>query len=86
MRFAYPLYLIICFALLHAKLFAVKDDSLKINNPAKHYFKTVIYADYYSANKQNLDLNNFYSSKLKSYQISQFALGFNTPLVTKDFL
>jgi hypothetical protein len=85
MRFAYPLYLVFCFAWLNAKLFAVKDDSLKINNPAKHYFKTVIYADYYSANKQNLDLNNFYSSKLKSYQISQLALGFNTPLVTKDF-
>jgi hypothetical protein len=81
----YALYVFIGFVLFNTKLLAFEHDSLKKEKPAKHYFKTVIYADYYSTGKRDLNSENFISSKLKSYQLSQFSLGFNTPLITKDF-
>ena len=85
MRKGYILYVIIGFVLINTKLLAFKNDSLKTIKPAKHYFKTIIYSDYYTTSKRDLNSENFVSNKLKSYQVSQFTLGFNTPLITKDY-
>lgn len=79
------LYLILSFVLIGAKLLAFQRDSLKTTKPAKHYFKTTIYTDYYSTGKRDLNDLTFESKKLKSYQISQFVIGINAPLFTKDF-
>ncbi|MBC7695803.1 MAG: hypothetical protein H7141_10190 [Burkholderiales bacterium] len=79
------LYLLMGFVFFNAKLLAFKDDSLKLLKPAKHYFKTTVYIDYYSTGQRELSGKNFVSQKLKTYQVRQSVLGFNTPLFTKDF-
>ncbi len=68
-----------------SKLLAFNHDSLKVVKPAKHYFKTTIYTDYYSRGKRELNDVTFQSIKLKSYQVNQFVIGVNAPLFTKDF-
>ncbi len=85
MRWTNCIYLVIGFVCLNTKLLAFKNDSLKTIKPAKHYFKTVIYTDFYGTGKRDLNQKNFVSGKLKSYQVNQFVLGFNAPLFTKDF-
>ena len=64
------LYVFLGFVLINTKLLAFKNDSLKSVKPAKHYFKTIIYADYYTTGKRDLNLENFVSNKLKSYRVS----------------
>lgn len=73
------------FVCYHTKLLALNHDSLKTIKPARHYFKTTIYSDFYGTGQRELDGKNFVSNKLKTYQVNQFALGFNTPVFTKDF-
>lgn len=85
MRCIASLYLLISFVCSGTKLLALKDDSLKLLKPAKHYFNSMIYTDFYGTGKRDLDQENFVSQKLKSYQVNQFVLGFNTPLSTKDY-
>lgn len=85
MRLSNLIYLVICFVFLNTKLLALKNDSLKVVKPAKHYFKTIIYTDFYETGKRDLNQKNFVSAKLKSYQVAQSVLGFNAPLFTKDF-
>lgn len=79
------IFMLVGFVLLNTRLLAVKTDSLKVGKLPKHYFKTSFNLDFYSTGKRNLNEENFYSKKLKNYQVSQFAFGFNTPLFTKDF-
>lgn len=79
------LYLLIGFVFFNAKLLALKNDSLKVKKQAKHYFHTLVYTDFYKTGKRDLSDINFVGKKLKSYQVSQFVIGFNTPLLTKDF-
>lgn len=69
----------------HTRLFAFSKDSLKLAKPARHYFKTTAYTDLYSTGNRNLGGNTFVSGKLKTYRLSQLALGFNTPVFTQDF-
>lgn len=76
---------VISFVLINTKLLAYKHDSLKINKPARHYFKTTIYSDIYKTGEQNLSGKNFVSNKLKTYAVGQFVLGLNIPVFTKDF-
>ena len=76
------------FVLLSTKFLAFKDDSLqplKITKQPKHYFKTIIYTDFYKTGERTLAQKTFVSQKLKTYQVKQFVFGFNVPLVTKDF-
>lgn len=77
--------LIISFVCYHAKLFAVDKDSLKTARPARHYFKTTIYTDFYGTGNRNLSGKTFVSDKLKTYRNNQFTLGFNAPVFTRDF-
>jgi hypothetical protein len=79
------LNLILSFVFISSKLLAFQHDSLKVVKPAKHYFKTTIYTDYYSTGKRNLEDITFQSKKLKSYQVNQFVFGVNAPVFTKDF-
>jgi 5-formaminoimidazole-4-carboxamide-1-beta-D-ribofuranosyl 5'-monophosphate synthetase len=79
------LYLILSFVFIGTKLLAFTHDSLKVAKPAKHYFKTTIYTDYYSTGKRELNDITFQSKKLKSYQVNQFVIGINAPVFTKDF-
>ncbi len=75
------------FVCLSTKLLAFNRDSLKVAKPAKsarHYFKTIIYLDAYGTGQRSLSGKTFVSQKLKTYQVSQSVLGFNTPLFTKD--
>lgn len=60
-------------------------DSVKNIRPPKHYFNKTIYADLYTIGKRTLDTGNTVSKKLGTYQLSQFSMGFNFPVVTKDF-
>ena len=78
-------YFFIGFVLLSTKLLAYNDDSLKLLKPAKHYFKTTIYLDYYGTGERTLSGKTFVSQRLKTYQLNQSVLGFNTPLFTRDF-
>ncbi len=61
------------------------NDSTKQIKPPKHYFNQVLYIDYYLTGKRNLDTINMISKRLKSYQINQFAVGYNIPVITKDY-
>lgn len=79
------LYLFSSFVLINTKLLAFNYDSLKVAKPAKHYFKTTFYLDYYGTGKKELNELTFESKKLKSYQVNQFVFGFNAPVFTKDF-
>ena len=51
----------------------------------KHYFNQVLYFDYYLTGKRNLDTTNLISKRLKSYQVNQFAMGYNIPVYTQDY-
>lgn len=83
-RYLY-LYFLIGFVFFNTKLLALKNDSLKVKKQAKHYFNTLVYTDFYKTGKRDLSDINFVGKKLKTYQVSQFVVGFNTPLLTKDF-
>lgn len=85
MRWFRLLYFFIGFVLLSTRLLAYNDDSLKLLKPAKHYFKTTIYLDYYGTGPRTLSGKTFVSQRLKTYQLNQSVLGFNAPLFTKDF-
>lgn len=85
MRLFKNITVMFCFVVLSAKLLAYNKDSLKIVKPPKHYFKTVFNIDYYTTGKRDLTKENYVDKKLKSYQVNQFAFGFNAPLFTKDF-
>jgi hypothetical protein len=83
--------LLLGFVLFGTKLLAFDGDTLRPAKPAKivkvpkHYFKNTIYYDYYAPGERKLDTTNKVSAALKSYKVSQMALGFNVPVVTKDF-
>jgi hypothetical protein len=85
MPFFKNIIFIYCVVLSHTMLFALKKDSILIIKPAKHYFKTSIYSDFYSTSKRDLSGANFVSEKLKTYKLNQFVIGFNTPLYTSDY-
>lgn len=85
MHFSKQIILVISFVISITKLSAYKDDTLKAGKLPKHYFKTTFNFDFYSTGKRDLVQKNFVAEKLKSYQVSQFAFGFNAPLFTKDF-
>jgi hypothetical protein len=85
MQLAKVLYLLIGFVLFSTKLLAFKNDSLKVKKQAQHYFNTLVYTDFYGTGKRDLSDVNFVGKKLKTYQVRQFVLGFNTPLFTKDY-
>lgn len=76
----------ICFVFTNTKFFAL-EDSLKIKSikPAKHYFKTIVYGDFYGTGQRDLSGKSYASKKLKTYQVNQSIIGFNTPVFTKDF-
>lgn len=69
-------------------------DSLKIKNP-KHYFQTVIFIDHYSKANQKFhkqrrnDLRTINDTvidkRLGSFGLSQFTMGFYTPVYTRTF-
>ncbi|MGE0567289.1 MAG: DUF6268 family outer membrane beta-barrel protein [Bacteroidia bacterium] len=60
-------------------------DSIKIKEP-KHYFNTVIFADFYNKPEQAINDSNsfseFISDRLKTYGIKQNVIGFYTPIAT----
>jgi hypothetical protein len=78
-------FLLISFVLFHTKLLALNNDSLKLIKPARHYFKTTIYTDFYGTGNRDLSGKTFVSDKLKAYRVNQFTLGFNAPVFTQDF-
>ncbi len=77
--------LLVGFVFINTKLLAFKNDSVKIIRPVKHYYNHTYYSDFYSPFKRDLDTTNLVSKKLKSYNVSQLSIGFNIPIVTKDF-
>ncbi len=79
------LFLLLSFVLFITKLSAFNNDTIKQVKPPKHYFNKTLYTDYYLTGKRSLDTINTVSKKLKSYQVSQFVIGFNAPVITKDF-
>lgn len=82
------IWVVLGFVLFGTKLLAFKDDSLKLAKPVKlprHYFNTIIYTDLYATGQHTLSGSTYVSKKLKTYQVNQFVLGFNTPLFTKDY-
>jgi len=86
MRVNYNIVLLVFgFAFFNAKLLALTHDSLRIIKPAKHYFKTTIYTDFFGTGQRELSGKNFFSKKLSTYRVNQFTLGFNTPVFTQDF-
>lgn len=83
-----PYLTLLSFVFICTKLSAFNADSTKVKTPRlpKHYFSNAIYLDFYSTGKRTLDTTgNPVSGKLRSYQVSQTVLGFNLPVVTKDF-
>ena len=84
MRFFKHSIFLYCVVLSHTMLFALKKDSILIIKPAKHYFKTSIYSDFYSTSRRALSEKSFVSKKLKTYKLNQFILGFNTPIFTTN--
>ncbi|MBI3518675.1 MAG: hypothetical protein HY062_04895 [Bacteroidetes bacterium] len=88
MQLIAKIVLLIGFVLFGTKFLALNHDSLKVTKPlkpAKHYFNTIIYSDLYGTGQRDLSGKTFVSKKLKTYQVNQFVLGFNTPVFTKDF-
>jgi len=77
-------FITLCFVSILTRLSAF-TDSTKVVRPPKHYFNNTIYTDLYSLGKKKLDTINTVSKKLGTYQLNQFCLGFNVPVVTKDF-
>lgn len=67
------------------KLSAFAGDSTKVVRPPKHYFSKTIYVDLYSTGTRRLDTINKISKRLKTFQLNQFSVGFNLPVITKDF-
>jgi hypothetical protein len=83
---AFKLHIFILLSFVHfTKLSAFNTDSTKTVKTPKHYFNKTIYTDYYATGKRDLDTVNRISKKLKSYQVSQFSIGYYAPIVTKDF-
>ena len=80
---------LISFVISVTKLLAFDNDSTIIKTKPiklpKHYFSNTFYVDYYAPNERKFDTLNPVYKKLKSYQISQFSMGFNLPVITKDF-
>jgi hypothetical protein len=74
----------LCFVNVLTKLSAF-TDSAKVVHVPQHYFSRSIYTDFYSIGKRKLDTLNTVSKKLGTYKLSQFSIGFNVPVVTKDF-
>ncbi len=70
--------------LITTKLCAFTKDTIKIEKQPKHYFKTIVNLDYYATGNRALMQKNYYSNKLKSYQVNQFAFGVTTPIFTKN--
>lgn len=60
-------------------------DSTKTVRPPSHYFNKTMYTDLYTIGKRTLDTVNTISKRLGTYQLNQLSLGFNIPMVTKDF-
>ena len=77
--------LLYCVVLSHTMLFAFKKDTLKTIKPAKHYFRTTLYSDFYSTSKRDLVSKNFVAKELKTYKLNQYVIGLSAPLFTKDF-
>ncbi len=75
-----------CVVFINTTLLAFNKDSLIIKNikTPKHYFKTTTYFDFYGTSSRDLATKSYVSKKLKTYKVTQFAIGFNTPLFTKD--
>lgn len=85
-RFYIQLFFLLSFVFLCTKLLAFnKNDSTKSVDPPKHYFNKTIYLDHYTTGKRTLDTVNRISKKLGAYQVSQFSIGYNFPIVTRDF-
>jgi hypothetical protein len=76
---------ILSFVFFNTKLSALPGDTVKTVKMPRHYFNKMIYTDLYSLDKKMLDTTNKISKGLNTYQLSQFSLGFNIPVVTKDF-
>jgi hypothetical protein len=72
------------FVINFTKLLAFSDSTKTVRMPS-HYFNKTIYADFYSIGKRQLDTINTVSKQLGTYQLNQVSLGFNIPVVTKDF-
>lgn len=84
-RLSLHIFLLISFVLIITKLSAFNDtDTTKVVKPPKHYFNKTIYLDYYSTGKRDLDTTNTISNKLGAYQVSQLAIGYNFPILTRD--
>lgn len=79
------IFILLSFVLFSTKLSAFYGDSLKKPVPPKHYFSKTFYIDYYSTGKRELDTINTISNRLASYQLSQFSMGYNFPVYTKDY-
>ncbi len=83
--FQINIFLLLSFVFLNTELSAFNNnDSTRTVKPPKHYFNKTINADYYVTGRKNLDTTNAVSKRLKSYQVSQFSLGYNFPIITKD--
>ena len=78
-------FVILSFVINTARLFALDSIASKPIKLPKHYFSNTIYLDSYSPGMRTLDTINKVSKKLKTYKISQLALGFNVPVITKDY-
>lgn len=84
-RFQIQLFFLLSFVCSFTGLSAFNSgDSTKTVKPAKHYFKKTFYLDNYSTGNRKLDTINKVSKQLGSYQLSQFSLGCNFPVVTRD--
>ena len=80
------MFILISFVFLNTKLSAFNNhDTTKVVKVPKHYFNKTIYLDYYSTGSRELDTINTVSKKMSAYQVSQLCLGYNFPIVTKDF-
>ena len=77
--------MVLFFVLIATRSFALPNDTTKQIKLPKHYFSKTVYVDYYAPEKRTLDTANAISRKLKTYKISQFTIGYNVPIVTKDF-
>lgn len=78
-------WILLSFVLMYTGLSAFNNDSLKMAKPARHYFKTTVYSDFYGSGNRSLSGKTFVSEKLKTYRANQFTLGFHAPVFTQDF-
>lgn len=85
-EFQKHIFFLLGFVFILTKLLAFNNnDSIKTVKPPKHYFNKTIFADYYVTGQRKLDTLSTISKKLISYQVSQFSIGYNFPIITKDF-